>query len=77
MTPGSTISVYVGGQGKNDQGCKAAGGFNGGGPTGTTCCGNSGAKAGSGGGSSYIAKMTKSSTQSGARTGNGQVKISW
>jgi hypothetical protein len=55
---GSTIYVYVGGKGTDGPGsgqnCNLAGGFNGGGPTGTVCCSNAGAGAGAGGGASDL-----------------------
>ena len=54
VTPGETLWIYVGGRGQNNQSCGAAGGFNGGGPTGVTCCGNAGSLAGTGGGASDI-----------------------
>lgn len=56
VTPGETIYVFVGGAGTpgSGQACGMVGGFNGGGPTGQTCCSNAGGGAGSGGGASDI-----------------------
>jgi hypothetical protein len=58
VTPGQTLYIYVGGQGTNGPGsgqnCNLPGGFNGGGPTGATCCSNAGAGAGAGGGASDV-----------------------
>lgn len=56
-TPGDTLWIYVGGKGTSSSGgqsCNLVGGWNGGGPTGDTCCSNAGTGAGSGGGGSDI-----------------------
>lgn len=57
VSPGDTLYINVGGAGINGtsaQNCGVAGGYNGGGPTGTTCCSNAGDGAGSGGGASDV-----------------------
>ncbi|MBM65155.1 MAG: hypothetical protein CMH55_02850, partial [Myxococcales bacterium] len=54
VTPGEQLRIFIGGQGQSRVGCGQSGGYNGGGPTGSQCCGNAGALAGTGGGASDL-----------------------
>ena len=64
VTPGETLYLYVGGQGTNGPGsgqnCGLAGGWNGGGNTGSVCCSNAGGGAGAGGGASDVRQSGQS-----------------
>ena len=73
---GTSGSLGVGGNGGTTYGGGGGGGYYGGGGGGGQSGGNGWGGSG-GGGSSFTGTLTNSSTQSGIRSGNGQVIISW